>query len=145
MIDLFQDSVQFGLTDQVAKTLEKDVSGGDANWWMIIAISEFVVILILLMKPALFRRKETLGDGVFQRINDLKKSEVDMENVMNSITSAKTLYKELITKCHPDRFQDESMREKAEKLSQEISSSQRDYAKLMELKNRARQDLNIEF
>jgi len=75
---------------------------------------------------------------------DLKGS-FDMDNLMNSINSSKSLYKELSRLCHPDRFIGDEKQNIAQEIFKEISKSKRDFGKLESLKERAKKELNINF
>jgi hypothetical protein len=78
---------------------------------------------------------------------EVKESEedLDFENVFNSMGLAGNLYDQLKRKVHPDREMQESKKVIATELAQLISENKRDYNKLVELKNRAIEELNIEF
>ena len=47
----------------------------------------------------------------------------NIKNIKNSISKSKVLYKSLIKKIHPDKFQEEEIKEKATLLSQRITKS----------------------
>ncbi len=70
---------------------------------------------------------------------------LDFENVFNSMGLAGNLYDQIKRKVHPDREMLESKKVIATELAQLISENKRDYNKLVELKNRAIEELNIEF
>lgn len=66
-----------------------------------------------------------------------KKEEVDMGNLMDSINKSSQLHKELASKYHPDRFLDEDKKSLAEELMKDINGNRTDYKKLLELKEKA--------
>lgn len=68
-----------------------------------------------------------------------------MENLMDSINGARTLYKELSRKCHPDRFVNTPKEKIAQEIFQEITKNQRNFEKLKLLKEKAINSLNINF
>jgi len=78
-------------------------------------------------------------------IKKSKKTDIDMDNLMNSINGSRDLYKTLNKKCHPDRFVNSDKQELVVKIFQEISRNKRDFEKLNKLKLRAEKELNINF
>ena len=78
-------------------------------------------------------------------MKNAKKSEIDMDNLMNSINGSKDLYKQLSRKCHPDRFINSEKQKIAEVIFQDISKHKRAYNKLLLLKKQAADQLNIKF
>lgn len=110
---------------------------------MWIAAAEFVVIGYLAFK--LINKKRIKFDQQGGDIlNEARNSNVDMDNLINSINKSRQLYKQLSAKCHPDRFAiDEVKRTIADNLFQEITKHQRNYGKLLELQEEAKQKLNI--
>lgn len=141
------DSLKSAL-DTVASTkgiedLSSNSVESGTNWWLVLAVIEFGVILLLLYK---FRsQKRVEFDETFNELKTARSSEIDMDNLMNSIHGSRDLYKELSRKCHPDRFQNEELRIKADAIFQEISKSRRDYQKLDTLKKRASLELGVTF
>lgn len=124
-------------------TTSKSNSGTSENYWMWIALFELGIISFLTYK--LLKKRRTTFDNVgFDILNKAKDSNVDMDNLMNSINKSRTLYKQLSSKCHPDRFpSDEQKRKIADTIFQEITKNQRNYNKLLELKEKAEEQLNI--
>jgi hypothetical protein len=113
--------------------------------WFWIALVELIVIAYLIFKPKKKESELAFGDLSKKKIRNSKKSEIDMSNVMNSINSSKTTYKELSRACHPDRFVNSDKQLIAEEIFQEITKFKRDFKKLTELKERAITELNINF
>lgn len=77
-----------------------------------------------------------IAAGSFYFIHRKKKKDkdnVDMSNVINSMFNCTSIYDRLKVKCHPDKFLDETMKEKAEKLFQELQKNRHNYNKLLEL------------
>lgn len=116
------------------------------HWsWFYIAIAELLIIIFLVL---ILRKKD--NNLVFSELsNEDKKNAqgqaIDMNNLMNSINGSRDLYKELSRKCHPDRFVNSPLQKIAEEIFQEISKSKRDYEKLLLLKLKAENELNIKF
>lgn len=74
------------------------------------------------------------------------KEDVDFRNIITSSFHTQPLYNELKVKCHPDRFPNDEIKKKiANALFQEISKNKTNYKKLVELKERAKQELYINF
>ena len=97
------------------------------NVWMIVAIVELVIIVMLLM---LRKPKDN-------RLSDIKKQvlaegEIDFANLVNSSFNAEGLYKELLVKCHPDRFApDEGKMAIANELSAKVTKNKERKNKMM--------------
>ena len=70
------------------------------NWWMLIAIVELLIIVVLLISKSKSNDKKS-------RIKKQVKMEgdIDFVNIIDSSFNAAKLYKNLITQCHPDRFE----------------------------------------
>ena len=62
-------------------------------------------------------------------------------NVVNGITKARNLYKELIQKTHPDLHKEQ--KEIAEELSQRINESKYNYEALLIIKQEVEEKLNL--
>lgn len=133
-------------TLQVAnETITKSIATGSneqINWWLWIAIIEFVFIIFLVIKQKLKPRDTTRQK--FKK-ESLEK-EVDFNNIINSSFNSKQLYDALKVKCHPDLFPtDKEKNLIAENLFQEITKNQNNAKRLIELKEEAIQKLNINF
>jgi hypothetical protein len=122
----------------------KNIIGGIADTfdiWMLIALVEMVIIVFLLYK--LMKRKHDLSDREKFKQNAME-GEIDFDNTIKSVFQAKQLYDELKKKCHPDLFPNDAGKIKtANEIFQEISKNRYNYKKLLELKERAKQQLNI--
>jgi hypothetical protein len=112
--------------------------------WFWIAVIELILIVWLLLKIQKQRKKKM--DLWNVKKSDLMKSgNVDMTNLVNSIHHSRELYKELSSKCHPDRFVNMPEQKIAEELFQRISKNKRNYEQLVALKAEAIEKLNIKF
>jgi len=113
------------------------------NYWLWIAVIELLIIIYLLF----FTRKKTHALSEKERFKkDAKDGDVDFGNIINSSFHVKPLYDELKIKCHPDRFpNDENKNKIALDIFQEISKNKTNYKKLIELKEKAKNELNINF
>jgi uncharacterized protein YozE (UPF0346 family) len=132
-------------TNNVIAETASAVDSASFPIWFWIALIEFAIIVFLVFRLRKKREKLTFGDLSKDRIRNAKKSDVDMENLMNSINGSKELYKQLSRTCHPDRFINNNKQELAEEIFQEISKHKRDFKKLTELKEKAITELNIKF
>ena len=112
------------------------------NWWLWIAIIEFAIIVLLIIKQKI-KPKDTIKQK-FKK--ESLEQEIDFNNIINSSFNAKQLYDELKVKCHPDLFPtDKEKNIIADKLFQEITENQNNAKRLIELKEEAKQKLNINF
>jgi hypothetical protein len=91
-------------TNNVIAETASAVDSASFPIWFWIALIEFAIIVFLVFRLRKKREKLTFGDLSKDRIRNAKKSDVDMENLMNSINGSKELYKQLSRTCHPDRF-----------------------------------------
>lgn len=74
----------------------------------------------------------------------MEEGKIDYNNIIASSFGAEALYKELIKKCHPDRFAPDKERVAiANDISTRIGKNQHDLKKLNELKEEAVNKLNI--
>lgn len=125
------------VADVVAQTQS---CGGSINWWMVISIIEFAVIVIWLLG------RTTKHYDKRSRIKQQVKNEgdIDFGNIVNSAFGAEALYKELIRKCHPDRFApDAAQMAIADDITERLGKNKNDIKKLNELKVEAINKLNI--
>lgn len=111
--------------------------------WFWIALVELAIIALLILKIKKKQEGLKFGDLTKEKMRNAKNSEVDMDNLMNSINGSKDLYKELSRNCHPDRFIGSDKQKLAEEIFQEISKHRRDFQKLTVLKEKAVTELNI--
>lgn len=114
----------------------------NTNTWEYIAITELVIILILIAFVVHLRNKSNLKNKIKNSIK--QQGGVDANEVMKDIWLSKGSYDELKKKCHPDRFVgDENKQRIANEIFQEITKNKNNYQKLQELKQRAINELNI--
>lgn len=111
--------------------------------WFWIALTELIIVIFLILKLNKKHRNLKFRDIPKDKLKNASKSDVDMDNLMNSINGSKKLYKELSRTCHPDCFINSVKQKIAEEIFQEISKNKRDFKKLTELKQRAIKELNI--
>lgn len=132
------DTVQQIVADTTAIVAEQGATS-DINVWMIVALAELVIIIGLLLSRNKSNDKRT---ELKRKI--LAEGDIDIGNTMNSMFNAEPLYKELIRKCHPDRFApDEEKVAIASELSMLITKNKHDIKILEALRQEAVDKLNI--
>lgn len=130
-----QDTLQ-AMVDSLEQSAQSTTG---INVWMVVAIVELVIIVVLL----------TLRKPKDNRLSDIKKQvlaegDIDFANLVNSSFNAEGLYKELLVKCHPDRFAPNSeMMAIANELSAKITKNKHDIKQLKALKEEAINKLSI--
>jgi len=113
-----------------------------SNIWFWTTIAELAIIIFLIVKHKR-HAKINYDSNIENVLMNSKTANLDMDNVMDSINKSRDLYKQLSTKCHPDRFLDKDLNIKANDIFQEITKNQRNYKRLLELKETAQIQLNI--
>ena len=132
------DTLQQVIADTSAIVAEQATQNG-INVWLIIALIEFVVIVALLIG----RKQGDSGKSELKR-KVMAEGNVDFGNTVNSMFNAEPLYKELIVKCHPDRFApDEAKMAIANELTMQISKNKQNIKCLEALRQEAKNKLNI--
>lgn len=133
------------IKDSTIVKVNEKVSNASSNIWLWVSVVEFGLILFLILRPRKKVINSTLSSDEVGVLNTSKSGEINMDDLMNNIHKSRDLYNALIRSCHPDRFRhiNERHAEIADKLSQEITLNQRNYNRLVELKNIAEQELEI--
>ena len=113
--------------------------GNSLTWWMMIAIVELVIIVVLLFSKG---KADDKKRSIKRQVRE--EGDINFGNVIASSFGAESLYKELIRKCHPDRFApDEKKVAIANDISERLGKYKHDLKKLNELKEEAITKLNI--
>lgn len=136
------DTIQ-AVADSLAISLNSASSSaeGHTNWWMITSIIELLIILFLLVRN---KGQESEKSRIKKMV--MSEGDIDFGNIMNSSFNAEKLYKELIIKCHPDRFAPNIEQVAiANDLSARIGKNKNDIKQLEKLKEEAIEKLNINF
>ncbi len=120
------------------QTISKTKSS-DFNFWILISLIEFLVIIYLVAKV------KQSKDPMQNKIKSFKNEKTNMDDLMNNIHLSRDLYKKLIIKCHPDRFENSEKKEIAETISKQITDNKTDYKALLQLKEEAIDKLNLNF
>ena len=113
--------------------------------WFWIAIVDFLIIVLLIIRLKKKKPNQPFNDLPKDKIKNAKSTPIDMDNLMDSINGSRNLYKELSKACHPDKFINTEKQKIAEDIFQDISKDKRNYAKLLAHKERAKNELNINF
>lgn len=113
--------------------------------WFWIAIIELSIIVFLVYKLKTKKPISNLSDLEIQGITKSKKSEINMDSLMDNIHSSKPLYKELSRKCHPERFVNDNRQDLAHEIFKEITKHEKNFEQLEKLKKRAIAELNLTF
>ena len=109
------------------------------DWWMVVAIAEFVLIICVLFAH---RNKASKKRDIKRLVK--KEGDINFANVIASSFGAEALYKELIRKCHPDRFAPDANKVAiANDITERLGKYKHDLNKLKELKQEAIHKLNI--
>jgi hypothetical protein len=110
--------------------------------WQLVSLIEFLCLLFILFKKQSKRKLKSEFEN--EILKEAKDSNVNMDNLMDSIYKSKALYDVLIRKCHPDRFTDPDLNFIATDLTKSIQENSTNYSKLIELKIIAQKKLLIE-
>lgn len=109
------------------------------NWWMIIAIVELVIIVFLLLSKG---KTDDKKRSIKRQVRE--EGDINFGNVIASSFGAKTLYDELVKKCHPDRFApNEEKVAIANDITERLGKYKHDLEKLNELKEEAIDKLGV--
>lgn len=130
-------------SDSLTLATTSSSNGLSSSTWFWFSIIEFIVIIFLLIKVSKKKTELTFSDLPNDKHKNAKSTAIDMDNLINSINGSRELYKELSKACHPDKFLNSDKRKIAEDIFQEISKDKRNYEKLLALKERAKNELNI--
>lgn len=127
--------------NQMVDTLAVSSQSGHSgiNVWMIVAFVELGIIILLLLVRG---KQDNAKMEAKKRV--LQEGDIDMQNIVTSAFNAEPIYKELIAKCHPDRYApDEAKMAIADELSSRITKSKHDLKALAALRQEAEEKLNI--
>ncbi|WP_242132905.1 molecular chaperone DnaJ [Aestuariivivens marinum] len=139
-----RDSLVIEEVSQIGDTLTNTTNGSYSLWFWI-ALLELTFIIVLIFRLKKKQSKLPLSEISKRDIKGKPTTQIDMDNLMNSINGARDLYKVLSRACHPDKFIGSEKHQISEELFQEITKNKRNYGRLQELKNQAQESLNINF
>jgi len=107
--------------------------------WQIFALAEFITIVFIVRKNNSMRKKSL----VTMDLNEYKRTDVNMNDLMKDLHLSKSLYKVLTRKYHPDKFIGTMNVIKAQEIFKEIQENKTNYRKLSELEEKAESELNL--
>ena len=111
--------------------------------WTVISALEFAVIMFLIFM-ALRRREPTPRMAAMKK--NIISEKVDFGNILDSAFHAEELYEQLKVKCHPDRFiGDERKNAAALEIFQQLGQYRHDIKALDRIRQRAEDELDINF
>ncbi len=109
------------------------------NFWIYTSFILFAIVIIQILLSLIPSKRKP---------NELKGNGTDMNDLMTGlwkVEKAKKLYR-IIRVVHPDSFpNDEDKKKIATQLSTEITANKLNYDKLLELRKRAENELNLSF
>jgi DnaJ-domain-containing protein 1 len=97
-------------------------------------LSSLLLSLLAPISVTLFRKRRERAKLKRSILNDSDDYKLSTKNIVDSISKSKSLYKELITSVHPDKFQEIEQKNKATELASRITKSKKNYNDLVELK-----------
>lgn len=115
------------------------------NWWFWIAVAEFILLVLLLLRSICSGNTQKEQSDKWQKFRkESLKADVDFDNIINSSFHAEDLYDRLKVKCHPDRFPIDKAKNKiAKNLFQEIEKNKNNINRLKELRQEAVDKLGV--
>lgn len=122
--------------DTLAPGVDVSIATGTSIWFWI-AMFELLIILFMVWR----RRKKVMLHNPIEELKVAKNKEVDMDDLMMSITNSREMYKKLSRKYHPDRFINTEKFEVAEELFKKIVANERNYAALKTIEQEAKEKL----
>ncbi len=132
------NTLQQTVIDTVS-TLDQIQVSNVINIWKIVSLIELLIIVILLISC----NKNVVESRRMKR-KILAEGNIDFDEIVNNSFNSEKLYKDLLIKCHPDRFApNEEKVAIANELSKRITESKHDVKGLKALRLEAINKLNI--
>ena len=132
------NTLQQTVIDTVS-TLDQIQVSNVINIWKIVSLIELLIIVILLISC----NKNVVESRRMKR-KILAEGNIDFDEIVNNSFNSEKLYKDLLIKCHPDRFApNEEKVAIANELSKRITESKHDVKGLVALRLEAINKLNI--
>ncbi len=126
--------------DSAQQSLPMDTNNFYKSIWFWLATFEFIALVFIVLR--IKGKARVFKDPINKDVKAAQTAIVDMDNLMNSFSGSRDLYKELARVCHPDRFINTEKHKLAEEIFKEVSKYQRDFGKLTKLKERINEELN---
>jgi hypothetical protein len=108
--------------------------------WIIIGVQAVAIGFLARRKR---QHNQAFSEIDKKSISD-KANPIDIDNIVESMYAAAPLYKKLSRQCHPDRFVNSSLAEKANELFQEVSRHRRNFSELQRLEKLVATELTRE-
>ena len=136
------------MNNLLAAEVIKKVTDAIINKWLVVSIVELLVIIILVI--IILKKKKVKSEDfiVSDDIKQYKNSNVDLNNMFDSMFNASKLNTTLKKKIHPDRFPKDNDPEKnalANELTAKLNEAQNNIAKMKEIQRIAVEKLGINF
>jgi hypothetical protein len=136
------------MNNLLAAEVIKKVTDAIINKWLVVSIVELLVIIILVI--IILKKKKVKSEDfiVSDDIKQYKNSNVDLNNMFDSMFNASKLHTTLKKKIHPDRFPKDNDPEKnalANELTAKLNEAQNNIAKMKEIQRIAVEKLGINF
>jgi hypothetical protein len=136
------------MNNLLAAEVIKKVPDAIINKWLVVSIVELLVIIILVI--IILKKKKVKSEDfiVSDDIKQYKNSNVDLNNMFDSMFNASRLHTILKKKIHPDRFPKDNDPEKnalANELTAKLNEAQNNIAKMKEIQTIAKEKLGINF
>ena len=130
---------------QAVSVVKNEESAFSYIWlWILLGLLFFSIVTLIIRKKT--SRKMSMPDRDLLLKQVKNDSPVDFANIMNSAFLSSDLYDILKVKCHPDRFINSPEKLAiANDLFQRITQNKANYKILLQLKQEAKDKLNITF
>lgn len=100
-----------------------------------------ISLLLLSWYLITYKKRKQKSDLRKKVLADSGNYKEETENIVNSISKSRSLYKSLIIKVHPDRFTD-GRKEIAEQFTSKLTENKRNYKKLLDIQLEINKFLN---
>lgn len=134
------------MNNLLAAEVIKKVPDAIINKWLVVSIVELLVIIILVI--IVLKKKKVKSEDfiVSDDIKHYKDSNVDLNNMFDSMFNASKLHTTLKKKIHPDRFPNDPEKiTLANELTAKLNEAQNNIAKMKEIQTIAIEKLGIKF
>jgi len=134
------------MNNLLAAEIIKKVPDAIINKWLVVSIVELLIIIILVI--IVLKKKKVKSEDfiVSDDIKQYKDSNVDLNNMFDSMFNASKLHSTLKKKIHPDRFPNDPEKiTLANELTAKLNEAQNNIAKMKEIQTIATEKLGIKF
>ena len=134
------------MNNLLAAEIIKKVPDAIINKWLVVSIVELLIIIILVI--IVLKKKKVKSEDfiVSDDIKQYKDSNVDLNNMFDSMFNASKLHSTLKKKIQPDRFPNDPEKiTLANELTAKLNEAQNNIAKMKEIQTIATEKLGIKF